>query len=230
MRADPAVEILRVAAEHAPSVVVLCSSTLRRAPQGAFSPVSERVLAGTIGPVVLVRPERGDIAWNLGRLLLAHDGTPAATAALRPAAELGARAGAQVWTLHVAQTGGEPPREPGSFPAPRYVDQRQHEWPTWTQEFASRLAPGCAAGPGQPELALERGEPASAIVRFSHRARRQSRRARMARLARSGARPSAQGRAPRRDLPDDDHPVCGALGAGVIARRSGLDRRARQQR
>jgi nucleotide-binding universal stress UspA family protein len=164
---DPDVEILRVAAERAPSVVVLCSGTRRKVLPGAFSPVTERVLAGTIGPVVLVQPERGDSDWSLGRLLLAHDGTPAATAALRPAAELGARARARVWALHVAQTGGEPPREVGSFPAPRYVDQRQHEWPTWTQEFAARLAPACRSGPGQPDLALERGEPASAIVRFA---------------------------------------------------------------
>jgi len=164
---DPAVEILRVAAEHAPSVVVLCTRTRPRALQGAFSSVTERVLARAIGPVVLVRPERGDVAWSLGRLLLAHDGTPAATAALWPAAELGARARARVWALHVAQAGGEPPREVGSFPAPRYVDQRQHEWPTWTQEFTSRFAPRSPSGPGQPELALERGEPASAIVRFA---------------------------------------------------------------
>ncbi len=162
---DAAVEILRVAALHAPSVVVLC--TRSRAPRGAFSAVTERVLARAIGPVVLVRPERGDVAWSLGRLLLAHDGTPAATAALWPAAELGARAHARVWALHVAQAGGEPPGEVGSFPAPRYVDQPQHEWPTWTREFTSRFAPRCPPGPGQPELALERGEPAGAIVRFA---------------------------------------------------------------
>jgi nucleotide-binding universal stress UspA family protein len=164
---SPAVEILRVAAEHVRSVTVLCTRTRGSVHEGAFSPVTERVLAGAIGPVVLVRPERGDVGWSLGRLLLAYDGTPAASAALRPAAELGARARARVWALHVAQAGGEPPREVGSFPAPRYVDQRQHEWPTWTQEFASRLAPACPAGPTPPDLALEQGEPASAIVRFA---------------------------------------------------------------
>ena len=132
-----------------------------------LGPIADSVLTEAVGPVVLVRPERGDVAWSLQRLLLAHDGTPTATAALRPATLLGTRAGARVWAVHVGQARAAPPCEPGSFPAPRYVDQQQHEWPAWTREFASSFATGCAPGLAQPELTLEAGEPASNIVRFA---------------------------------------------------------------
>ena len=41
--------------------------------------------------------------------------------------------------LHVATAGTERPTEPGTLVSPRYVDQPQHEWPAWAQEFLDRL-------------------------------------------------------------------------------------------
>jgi len=99
------------------------------------------VLTDAPCPLVLVRPERGVIPWALHQALLLHDGTPTISAAIRPAAELARRAGAEFIVLHVAAPGARLSSEQGSLMAPRYMDQPQHEWPAWGAEFIERL--GC---------------------------------------------------------------------------------------
>jgi nucleotide-binding universal stress UspA family protein len=52
--------------------------------------------------------------------------------------------------------------------SPRYVDQPQHEWPAWTQEFVDRLgAVGRARHGVAIRLAVARGEAGSAILDFA---------------------------------------------------------------
>jgi hypothetical protein len=51
--------------------------------------------------------------------------------------------------------------------SPRYIDQPQHEWPAWAQEFLDRL---CAVGRARGEIAIRlavaQGEAGAAIVEF----------------------------------------------------------------
>jgi nucleotide-binding universal stress UspA family protein len=52
--------------------------------------------------------------------------------------------------------------------SPRYVDQPQHEWRAWAQEFLNRLrAIGRAADGVNMRLALAQGEAGTAIVNFA---------------------------------------------------------------
>ena len=37
------------------------------------------------------------------------------------------------------RAGPSGPSQPGSLPAPRYIDQPQHEWPAWAGEFVERM-------------------------------------------------------------------------------------------
>lgn len=70
--------------------------------------------------------------------------------------------------LHVATPGGERPTEPGTLISPRYVDQPQHEWPAWAQEFLARLcAIGGARGETEIRLAVAQGEASAAIIDFA---------------------------------------------------------------
>jgi hypothetical protein len=70
--------------------------------------------------------------------------------------------------LQVATPGAETPTEPGTLISPRYVDQPQHEWPAWAQEFLARL---CEAGDArrgtEMRLAIAQGEAGAAIIDFA---------------------------------------------------------------
>jgi nucleotide-binding universal stress UspA family protein len=161
--------IVREAAARHSALIVVGS-------QGADDPSDP--IGGVIGdvlrrapcPVVLVPSGRGRRPWALHQLVLPHDGTPTSAAAIAPAADFAARAGADLIVLHVATPGGERPVEPGAYLAPRYLDQPQHEWPMWQREFLGRV---CCLGPvastAKIRLVLAQGEAAAAILEFARR-------------------------------------------------------------
>jgi nucleotide-binding universal stress UspA family protein len=77
-------------------------------------------------------------------------------------------AAAELVVLHVATPGPERPTEPGTLVSPRYVDQPQHEWPAWAQEFVDRLrAVGGARDGVKIRLMVGQGDLGSAIVDFA---------------------------------------------------------------
>jgi len=136
---DPAEAIAHAACQLPQSLIVMCTHTGERTQLDRFGSVAEAVLASGPERIALVAPDRGDRPWSIRRVLLAHDGTPGCDAAARPAAGLSLLAGAEVIALHVAARKAASPEEPGSLPAPRYIDQPQHEWPAWTGEFMDRM-------------------------------------------------------------------------------------------
>jgi nucleotide-binding universal stress UspA family protein len=101
-------------------------------------------------------------------LLLPHDGTPTNALVVGPVADLARRAQAEVTVLHVATAAAAPAAEPGTFTAPRYMDQPHHEWPAWGREFLDR-----ARAVGNPEHDLKlrtvfcTEDIGQAIVRFA---------------------------------------------------------------
>jgi nucleotide-binding universal stress UspA family protein len=81
---------------------------------------------------------------------------------------LALKAAAEVIVLHVATPGDQRPTEPGTLVFPRYVDQPQHGWSTWAQEFLDRLrAIGRAKDDVKMRLAVAHGDAGSAIVDFA---------------------------------------------------------------
>ena len=118
-------------------MIVLCKH-IATEPRDVFGTTAGVILRKAPCPLVLVTPERGSAPWHLHHILLPHDGTPSTSAALAPAEKIAEQAGAELLVVHVTGFGAAPV-EPGSLGAPRYVDQPQHEWPTWTSEFAKRL-------------------------------------------------------------------------------------------
>lgn len=164
----PAQGILRYAGELRHPTVVICTHTGMEKPRGTIGSVAEEVILGAHCPVVLVQPERGLEPWALRRILLPHDGTPATTAAMDPAGDLAELTGAEVLVVYVAAPGEPAPTEPGSFAAPRYLDQPQHEWPAWASEFISRMsALGHPTSEVQLTLLMAAGDPGEQIVRVS---------------------------------------------------------------
>ena len=127
-----------------------------------------KVLHDAPCPMVLVPPERGATPWHLQHVLVPHDGTPTTSAALQPAAELAERGGAELLVAHVTNIRAAP-AEPGSLTTPRYIDQPQHEWPAWTNEFLKRLACVCPLGHLHVRIFLAHGNPAAEILRLSER-------------------------------------------------------------
>lgn len=163
----PAETVLRLATELPNSLIAMC--THRMAPdETSLGPLPEALLDAAPERLLLMTPKAGRDLWCPRRLLLAHDGSPSADSAILPAAELAQLCSAEVIALHVAALRAEKPNEPGSLPAPRYIDQRQHEWPSWASEFASRmLALGGSAEAINFKLLVTAGQPGSEIAQFA---------------------------------------------------------------
>jgi nucleotide-binding universal stress UspA family protein len=165
-----AARIVQEATERHAALIVMCPRTRMDARPRTFGSVAEAVLRAARCPVVLVPPTRGRRDWALRQLLLPHDGTPTSAATIGPATDLASKAAAKLVVLHVATAGAERPTEPGTLVSPRYVDQPQHEWSAWAEEFLDRLrAVGHATDGVDIRLVLAQGEAGSAIVDFARR-------------------------------------------------------------
>ena len=171
MGGEPAACIVRVARERRSLLIVMCPHTgIGGEPQGALGSVAREVLLTSSCPVVLVQPSRGDLPWKLSRILIPHDGTPTSAAAIRLGAEMARRAGAEIDVLHVAAAGA-PPGERGSFSVLPYLDQPQHEWPSWSREFLDRLRAVSGITGAALQLFFARGETGLEIMELAARRR-----------------------------------------------------------
>lgn len=145
---DPAEFVVRLTRELREPLLVLCTALGTQRGKNRFGSMAESIFALKPQRAVLLTPERGIKPWGLRRILLAHDGTPISHPAIGPAADLAQYSGAEVIAIHVAARGEERPKARGSLAAPLYVDQPQHEWPAWAEEFMKRVVAGGALRPG----------------------------------------------------------------------------------
>ena len=162
----PAARIAEVTRRWNGMLVVMCPHVGHPDPSRGLGSVANEVLHDAQVPVVLVPPGRVAATWRPRKLVLPLDGTPACGCALDPAAQLAARMGGSLVLVHVA--GPRHAEEPGTFAGPMYMDQPQHEWPAWTDEFTqravSRSAEVCAC---EVTLKLVTGDPGPEIVHFA---------------------------------------------------------------
>lgn len=164
---DPAQAILRIAVELPNTLIVMCTHIMGPS-KSSLGTVSEAVLDAAPPRILLMTPDAKRESWAPRRILLAHDGSPSADSAIAPTAEIAQLSGAEVFALHVAARREEHPHEPGSLPAPRYIDQPQHEWPSWAGEFVTRmLALGGSAAAINFKLLVTGGQPGSEIAQFA---------------------------------------------------------------
>ncbi|HYE37099.1 universal stress protein [Methylocaldum sp.] len=168
LQGDPAEGIVRVASEWRSLCIVMAMREGKKMPDTGLDHVAEGVLREMPCPVVLVPPEREPTPWRIRQVVLPQDGTPETARALGPAITLAGRTEAGLLVLHVSGAHTAPPREPGTLTAPQYVDQPQHEWPAWGQEFLERVR--SLSGErvkGGIRMFMAQGEPGPEIVRFT---------------------------------------------------------------
>jgi nucleotide-binding universal stress UspA family protein len=129
--------------------------------------LAARALQTAGSSVIVVRP--GHRCRRLARILVPLDGTPSTAAAVAPAGELARLAGASLDLVMVGQIEKPTPVpvELGTMVTPQYVDQPQHEWPAFSQEFLSRFLGAIGRCPrGVPaRFFLRAGDPATEILR-----------------------------------------------------------------
>jgi len=149
-------------------LIVMCTHTGDKREPDAFGSVTEAVLSGSPERIILVAPEGAYEDFRIRTLVLCHDGTPSATVATGPTSELAHLSGADVIATIVASPCTECPDELGSLPVPRYIDQPQHEWPTWAQEFGTRmLTLGSTVASLKFELVVSGGQPGSELAHLA---------------------------------------------------------------
>ncbi|WP_312217920.1 universal stress protein [Brevundimonas sp.] len=164
---EPAAAILAAAGDLHARLIVLCTHTAPGSPAGKVGGTALSVLRGASCPVILVNPAQPLQDWRLRKVLLPHEGTSAASDAVKPGVELARRADADLLVLLVAAPGPASPQARGSLTSPFYLDQPQHEWPAWAGEFMERLACICPLSDLRVRLLLARGSPASEILRVA---------------------------------------------------------------
>ncbi len=165
---EPAAEIMNLAYRVPAPLIVVATHTGRHRFGASVGSITRALLAQRPGAIVLVPSGRRPEPWRLRRVLMAHAGTPSCDSAIAPAAELAHRAGAEVTALHIAARTSRRPTEPGSLLAPLYVDQPQHEWPAWANEFVERmLALGHHPGVINFKLLVAGGQPGSEVAHMA---------------------------------------------------------------
>lgn len=165
---SPETVIVAEAKKRESRFIVMYAHSEAEEPEGGFGAIAREILLHAPCPIVLVPPARGQLPWSPRRLLVPHDGTPASAGHIAPASDLCLRAQGEMIILHVASAAASPAEEPGTFNAPRYVDQPQHEWPAWGTEFLDRA---CALGRPYCDVKLRTvlctEQIGEAIVRFA---------------------------------------------------------------
>ncbi len=165
---DPAESILGTVQRLAAPLLVMSTHTAAAGHEALLGEVAEVLLNSRLDHVLLVAPDRGEQPWQVRRVLLAHDGACSTQVATSEAADIARRAGADVLALHVAARTTPELLEPGSIPAPRYLDQPQHEWPAWANEFLDRMmALGAPPAKVRFKLMVTGGQPGSEIADFA---------------------------------------------------------------
>lgn len=119
----------------------------------------------TGGRPLLFVPPRARVPRRLRRILIPHEGSPAAARGVEVADALAGTCGAALTILHVpsfdALAGA------GSFPAPRFVDRPHHDWSAWRREFERRFC-RCSEGV-EVSLRVATGSPAASILESAGR-------------------------------------------------------------
>jgi nucleotide-binding universal stress UspA family protein len=164
---DP-VERLVAFAERSPtSFVVIETDPEGQNDEGlGVGDFAARVLEASRAPVLLVPP---GTTPRLERILLPLDGTPSTASALEPAGELARDLGASLDILLVGEAHHGPQSEHGAMAPPQYVDQPQHEWPAFSDEFLHRFLTAIGRCPEEvpTRFHLGAGDPAAEILRFA---------------------------------------------------------------
>jgi nucleotide-binding universal stress UspA family protein len=170
---NPAEALLPSVRSKSGPVLVMCTHTKPQGVEGGVGSVTRAVICGCSIPVLLIPPERTYSDWEAKRVLFPHDGTPESAVGIGRAFYTAYEISAEVLVFHVsthAECGSCP--APGTLSSPRYVDQWQHEIPSWTREFLERLE-ALSHPPSAVKLNLfmAAGDPAEEILRFAREQR-----------------------------------------------------------
>jgi nucleotide-binding universal stress UspA family protein len=143
---DPGDEILRAVKEQRTYLTVLTTHGREIAADRHLGHVAEQVIAATMRPILLIRPEAAaaaSTALEAKRFLLPLDGKAATARALGGITDIVSRLGGSFDVLFIAdpvKLALPQMKEPGTLGIPRYIDQPQHEWPAWMREVLDYLS------------------------------------------------------------------------------------------
>ena len=157
LEGDASAELTRLVGKADVDAVAL---GLRTAAGPGIGHVTQALLEHPSAPLLLVRPGMRPLT-TLRRLVVPLEGSPSASAAMRHADGALCARGREIVMLHVVTK--STPRERGSFPAPRIVDQEHYEWAAWQDEFCMRFSQ-CPEG-GRHRVCVRVGAPAPTIVK-----------------------------------------------------------------
>ncbi|MCM2321932.1 MAG: universal stress protein [Oligoflexia bacterium] len=170
----PSSVALPAKAEETPQsvIVVPMFSSEGARPKSGLSPFAEQVLRGARCPILLVPPSADPGAWRPGKIIVPQDSTAETAYAIEPAVAMARQNGGTLFVVHVPNYSTErflPEHE--ALPFPRYMDQPQHEFPAWKQEFIERLRElGQIPASVDVQLVLALGDPANEILDWSTKA------------------------------------------------------------
>ncbi len=149
---DPVDEILNAIEDRQTYLTVMTTHGRYIEPGRHLGHIAEAVVASTLRPILLIRPEAATTATEVlsaRRFLLPLDGSATTARSLSAITDIVARLNGSFDVLFVVDPSRPTPRpeEPGGLNVPSYVDQPQHEWPSWMREVLDYL---CACSSRYP--------------------------------------------------------------------------------
>ena len=123
--------------------------------------------AGAAGSGIFFVREGARVPRRLRRIVVLHEGSPAASGGVDAGDRMALTTGAQIVMLHNPTL--EPAAEPGTLPTPRFTDQPYYEWNEWQTEFLRRF---CRSSEGvSVRLEVVSGSPAVPVLERARRLR-----------------------------------------------------------
>ena len=135
---DPAERIVGLAARAPGAFVVLAAERRTRRDACGLGEIAARAAGDGDGRRDRRAPGRA-CSTRLARILVPLDGTPSTAARDRPAGELARRRARRSTSCSSGRRDAGHACEPGAMAPPQYVDQPQHEWPAFSEEFVQRF-------------------------------------------------------------------------------------------
>jgi len=170
---NPAEIIIQNVRSKSGPLLVMCTHTKPQHVDEGVGSVTRAAICECSTPVLLIPPDRTYSEWEVKRVMFPHDGTPESAVGIGRAFHAACEIDAEPLVFHVstrAEYGTAP--VPGTFASPKYLDQWQHEMPSWTREFLERLE-ALAHHPGGVKLRLftAAGDPGEEILHFAREQR-----------------------------------------------------------
>ncbi|OFW57307.1 MAG: hypothetical protein A2W01_01575 [Candidatus Solincola sediminis] len=134
--------VLEFALETEARLIVMSSHGTSFKTQDILGSKAKGIAQHTTIPIMIIRAgmkKRIVADWRPAKMLVPLDGMPLPEYVSDTIFSIAEALHTDLDLLNIAAAGKKPPRVPGAFPSPAYLDHPYYDWPAWCSEFVKRI-------------------------------------------------------------------------------------------